>query len=142
MFLFNSTLYAGSLTFVIDALKSNKGYALFSDSNSKSFPSENLYSFDKKSIRIIKKRVHVIFNSLLSGVYALAVYQDKDRDGKLDRSIFGRSKEPYGFSNNPDRPRRGPVSFEKASFNFEKKRIKDNKNRGKKVSNLRFTIHA
>ncbi|MBM3418733.1 MAG: DUF2141 domain-containing protein, partial [Bacteroidetes bacterium] len=31
---------------------------------------------------------------------AVAVYQDLDRNGRLDKSAFGFPTEPYGFSRN------------------------------------------
>jgi uncharacterized protein (DUF2141 family) len=34
------------------------------------------------------------------GEYALAVYQDKNADKKLNTGMFGIPKEPYAFSNN------------------------------------------
>ena len=33
------------------------------------------------------------------GRYALAVYVDRNGNGKLDRGMFGIPSEPYGFSN-------------------------------------------
>lgn len=48
------------------------------------------------------------------GKYAVAVYQDKDSDNKLDRWFGLIPKEPYGFSNNVGQY--GPVSFNKAAF--------------------------
>ncbi|MFC5412721.1 DUF2141 domain-containing protein [Larkinella bovis] len=34
------------------------------------------------------------------GDYAVALYQDLNRNGKLDTKLFGIPSEPYGFSNN------------------------------------------
>ena len=119
LLIFSSSLYARTLTVIIDGLKSNKGYirvALFNSINADKFPSKTHYSVQKKAAKVVNERAQVIFESLPAGIYAVAAYQDKDNDGKLDRSTFGRPKEPYGYSNNPDRPRRGPVAFQKASF--------------------------
>ncbi len=35
-----------------------------------------------------------------AGTYAIAVYQDLNDNGKLDRNLIGYPKEPFGFSNN------------------------------------------
>tara|TARA_R110000850_G_scaffold277086_1_gene422508 strand:+ start:255907 stop:256335 length:429 start_codon:yes stop_codon:yes gene_type:complete len=47
--------------------------------------------------------------------YAIAVYQDINNNGKLDRNWMGIPTEPYGFSNNPS-TFFGPPSFHKAAF--------------------------
>ena len=54
------------------------------------------------------------------GVYAVAVFQDINGDGKLNRNLFGRPTEPYGFSKNA-RGRFGPPEFEQASFALSKR---------------------
>lgn len=41
----------------------------------------------------------VRIDDLPPGRYALAVYVDRNGNGKLDRGMFGRPTEPYGFSN-------------------------------------------
>lgn len=49
------------------------------------------------------------------GEYAIAVYHDKNTNGKLDTNVLGIPKEVYGFSNNA-RGRFGPASWEEAYF--------------------------
>lgn len=53
------------------------------------------------------------------GKYAIAVYQDLNKNGILDRNWLGLPSEPYGFSNNPS-TLFGPPSFQKASFYLSK----------------------
>ena len=36
------------------------------------------------------------------GVYAIAIYHDKDMDGDFDKNFLGLPSEPYGISNDPD----------------------------------------
>jgi uncharacterized protein (DUF2141 family) len=50
---------------------------------------------------------------LPTGKIALAIYQDVNNDGKLNRSTFGIPTEPYGFSNNA-RGQYGPPTFQAA----------------------------
>ncbi|MBK9656200.1 MAG: DUF2141 domain-containing protein [Rhodanobacteraceae bacterium] len=38
-------------------------------------------------------------DALAPGRYAVVVYVDRNGNGKLDRGMFGRPIEPYGFSN-------------------------------------------
>ena len=54
-------------------------------------------------------------NGLPAGDYAIAIFQDLNDDGVLNRGAFGAPTEPYGFSNNA-RGSFGPPSFEAASF--------------------------
>lgn len=49
------------------------------------------------------------------GEYAIAVYHDKNKNGKLDTNFLGIPKERYGFSNNA-RGRFGPASWDDAYF--------------------------
>ncbi|MBM3919211.1 MAG: SDR family NAD(P)-dependent oxidoreductase [Sphingomonadales bacterium] len=44
-----------------------------------------------------------------AATYAVAVYQDLDRNGRLDKSAFGFPTEPYGFSRNYRPIFRGPM---------------------------------
>ncbi len=62
-------------------------------------------------------RAELIFDAMHEGVYAIAVFQDLNADGVLNRGAFGAPTEPYGFSNNA-RGSFGPPSFQKASFRF------------------------
>jgi uncharacterized protein (DUF2141 family) len=59
----------------------------------------------------------VTFPSLATGRYAVAVYQDENRNGKLDKNFLGMPTEPYGFSNDA-RGSMGPPSFDAAAVNF------------------------
>ncbi len=42
-----------------------------------------------------------VLDNISAGIYAVAVFQDINRNGRLDTSLFGLPKEPFGFSNNP-----------------------------------------
>lgn len=54
------------------------------------------------------------------GEYAIAVYHDKNKNGKLDTNFLGIPKENYGFSNNA-RGRFGPASWQEAKFSIQEK---------------------
>jgi uncharacterized protein (DUF2141 family) len=49
------------------------------------------------------------------GEYAVAVFHDENRDGKLNRGIFGIPQEKYGFSNDA-RGVFGPANWREARF--------------------------
>lgn len=56
-------------------------------------------SIQTKSVIASGNKVIVEF-ALPQGEYAVSTYQDINSNGKLDRYIIGKPKEPYGFSNN------------------------------------------
>jgi uncharacterized protein (DUF2141 family) len=56
-------------------------------------------------------------DSLFFGAYAIAVYHDKNENGKLDSNLLGIPKEAYGFSNNV-RGSFGPASWKDAHFSI------------------------
>lgn len=60
------------------------------------------------------------FENLPKGVYAAAVYQDINKNGKLDANAMGIPTEPYGFSNNP-RVKWSAPKFESAVFELKEK---------------------
>lgn len=41
----------------------------------------------------------LLIDALAPGSYAVVVYVDRNGNGKLDRGLFGKPSEPYGFSN-------------------------------------------
>ncbi|MBK8946178.1 MAG: DUF2141 domain-containing protein [Ignavibacteriae bacterium] len=67
------------------------------------------------SIPINKSWVEHTFTNLEKGKYAVAVYHDENKNGELDRSLFGWPTEDYIFSNYA-KGSFGPPSFEDASF--------------------------
>ncbi len=59
-----------------------------------------------------------VFDSIPVGTYAIAVFQDKNDDGKLNKNMFGAPKEPYGFSQNKY-GKFGAPAFKDVSFEIE-----------------------
>jgi uncharacterized protein (DUF2141 family) len=55
-------------------------------------------SFSKTEI-ISEKATQSLSINLPYGEYAIAIYQDVNEDGVLNKNFFGIPKEPYGFSN-------------------------------------------
>ncbi|ANY84779.1 hypothetical protein BB934_38335 (plasmid) [Microvirga ossetica] len=50
--------------------------------------------------------IRFTFPELLPGTYAIAIFQDLNGNGRLDRTPLGLPLEPYGFSNDAGRLRR------------------------------------
>jgi uncharacterized protein (DUF2141 family) len=59
------------------------------------------------------------FDDLPEGEYALAIYQDENRNKILDKNLLGIPTEIYGFSNNARRTFSAP-SFQEAKFKLNK----------------------
>jgi uncharacterized protein (DUF2141 family) len=57
------------------------------------------------------------FDNLSSGTYAIALFHDENRNGRLD-TLLGIPREGFGFSRNPP-VRFGPPRFSAASFSLK-----------------------
>ncbi len=71
-----------------------------------------------KDVKVDESSITVSFDNISDGVYAIAVFQDKDSNGKLNSNLFGAPTELYGFSNNKY-GKFGPPDFETVSFKVE-----------------------
>ncbi len=94
----SSLLTPSKLTIKIEGLFSEKGnlhFALYR----KSDPFPDFKSTYRNRIVSSKNR-QISFNDLQQGEYALAVFHDENKNGKLDKNLFGVPSEKYGFSNN------------------------------------------
>ena len=103
----------------VEGLNSTKGtvfIGLFD--TSKDFP---IFGKQLKGVvvKIEGKKVLYQFKNLAQGRYALAVYHDENKNGKLDKNVFGAPTEVYGFSNNAREIFSAP-SFQDASFMLSK----------------------
>lgn len=58
--------------------------------------------------------VTVTFADLPPGSYAIALYHDRNGNGKLDSNVLGIPREPYGFSGKA--PTMGPANWDQARF--------------------------
>ena len=67
-----------------------------------------------KTTTISENVSQVVFSSIPSGSYAVAVYHDKNNNNVLDKNYLGIPTEAYGFSNNARRTFSAP-SFSEAS---------------------------
>ncbi len=85
------------------------------------FQGENDYMQEDKAI-LYRRRVSTlekgrltIIPNLANGVYAVAVFQDLDENGQLNKNFLGIPTEPYGFSGEKG-GKWGVPRFEQASF--------------------------
>ena len=79
--------------------------------------------FGKQYKGIVKevegKSQNYTFDNLPEGEYALAIYQDVNRNKILDKNLLGIPTEIYGFSNNARRTFSAP-SFQEAKFKLNR----------------------
>lgn len=132
-FLFSQSLWAqninndnstqGNLKIKITGFKNNMGDCWFAIDNSKDAFESDDSVFIGKILPIINNEVIVQIDSLKYGFYAIRVFHDENKNGKLDTNILGIPTEDYGFSNNA-RSWFGPPSWEKAKFLFNQKEMK------------------
>lgn len=86
-------------------------------------PTDDFPVFGKQFKGIVKevegKSQNYTFDDLPEGEYALAIYQDANRNKILDKNLLGIPTEIYGFSNNARRNFSAP-SFQEAKFKLNK----------------------
>ena len=114
------------LTITISNIKSIKGnirVGIYKVNNQ--FPNEKdtyknkIYKITKTSSMLIK------IEDLPYGEYAIGIYQDENKNGKLDKSFIGAPKEPFAFSNN-FKPLFSAPDFNDCKFNYSNKHRKLN----------------
>lgn len=66
------------------------------------------------------KQATFYIKDLKFGVYALAIYQDENNDGKIDKNLIGVPTEGYAFSNNYKPIVKAP-SFSNCQFEYSQK---------------------
>jgi uncharacterized protein (DUF2141 family) len=59
------------------------------------------------------------FKNLNSGIYAISIFHDVNKNNTLDKNFLGIPNEGYGFSNNI-RPIFRGANFEESKFKFYK----------------------
>ena len=97
----------------VDASDGNIAAALFS--NEVDFLKTR---FAAKKVKANKGEVHLVFENIPIGKYALSVYHDANVNGVLDKNMIGIPKEGFGFSNDA-MGTFGPPDFKEASFDWK-----------------------
>ncbi|MFN1836016.1 DUF2141 domain-containing protein [Balneola sp. MJW-20] len=109
----NKLLNTSSFTLQIEGFKKAEGEVRVA-----MFSSEETYTKDPVHAVVLPVKDNKVIwtvDDLPFGDYAIAVYHDKNTNGKLDTNFLGIPKEAYGFSNNA-RGKFGPASWKDASF--------------------------
>lgn len=118
MSFFHSNLSAGTLNVTIINFRNNQGQVSVALYNKEeAFPKS-----PDKAVKIVlapirDKKATVVFESLPPGEYAISVFHDENKNGKMDSNFFGIPKEGVGASNDA-RGHLGPPHYKDAKFNF------------------------
>ena len=110
---------SGVLMIIVDGFKNDKGFAKIALSNSSESYKNDAKAFMSKKVQIINSKAMVSLKDVPFGEYAIKVYHDENGNGQLDKSIFGKPIEAYGFSNNAT-AMFGRPDFKKAAFILDK----------------------
>lgn len=86
------------------------------------FQGQGAFNKDKRQDGVIGAPVNgqasMVFKGVENGHYGIAVFQDLNGNGTLDKNLLGIPTEPYGFSRNPQIGMRAPT-YDKISFQHE-----------------------
>jgi 4,4'-diapolycopenoate synthase len=96
-------------------------YALFA--SKKGFPTDHTQAIHRafvefKSESTDSPSTTLTIKDLPAGNYALIVYEDLNKNKKLDKNFLGIPSEPVGASNNPTY-HFGPPTFKNCQFSFD-----------------------
>lgn len=100
----------------IETMKAPLIIGLYADEES--FKSKK--AIDSLHVIPTKESVTVKFKKVMAGTYAIALFQDVNRTGKLTTKEFGIPSEPVGISNYPLPGIPQPPKFRKATFEVDK----------------------
>jgi len=106
------------LTLIIKNLASEDApviVGLYGTKNKFPDPKDQLkeYHFKPNGKELVAKIKDIQF-----GVYAMAIYQDVNSNGKIDKNMIGIPTEPYAFSNNYH-PRVKAPGFDNCKFDYD-----------------------
>ncbi len=98
----------------IKEVKGNMSIAIFNSADG--FPSSDNF-FVGEHIPVKSKDFVYTFKDIPAGKYAIAIYQDINKNGELDKNWFGIPKEPYGFSYK-EKGETGSAEFDEATIDL------------------------
>ena len=109
----------GTLTVIVEGFPSDQGVAKIALVNSLEGYEDSAKAFMKETVEVVNGKATCNFNHVPFGKYAVTVRHDENNNNKIDKSIFGKPTEAYGFSNNIRRFF-GKPDYDKAVFILDK----------------------
>ena len=114
--------HSADLEVQVSGVRSDQGdirLALYDDAGSYLKKGRGLHV---RVIRAAQGSVSSLFKDLPVGTFALGIYHDENRNGELEKNLFGIPTEGYGFSNNA-KTVFGSPSFSDAAFIVDRENI-------------------
>ncbi len=111
---------SGTIKIIIPDILSNKGNikaALYNDAGSKGFLKDLSSAYRKKECEIKNNSAVIVFKNVPYGKYAVSLFQDENKNNKIDRAAIGFPTEPYGISGNKNTI--GPPKFKDGEFELK-----------------------
>jgi len=108
----------GTITIIMTGFGNNEGDCWFAIDNSPEVYEREDSVWIGKILPIKDQQVIVVIDSIPYGEYAIRVFHDENRNGKIDTDFLGIPDEDYGYSNDAS-GWFGPPSWEKAKFIFD-----------------------
>lgn len=108
-----------SLTVKAWGFKNNNGFAMIGLWTHPEKWTEDAGKLVGARVVIKNLRAEAHFDHLACGSYAIALFQDANRNGILDKNFIGIPREGYGFSGKGDY-RTGPAKFDEALVPVDK----------------------
>jgi uncharacterized protein (DUF2141 family) len=112
----------GRITITVKGIHAERGGLLTTGIFEKgNFPKmgKHLFGISKE---VQGSTMQIIFEDVPEGQYAVAVFQDEDRNKKLNTNFIGYPLEPMGFSNNA-KIKFGPPSFDEAKVSVQNEQV-------------------
>ena len=108
----------GTLIVDIQGFPDSEGYTMVAVYGSEQAYKEGTPMAARAKVKIADGKARAVFTDLKYGTYAVAMFQDRNANEKLDKNAIGIPKEPYGHSNNA-RGIFGPPAFDKVKFELD-----------------------
>lgn len=102
-----------TLEIEMKGFKNNDGVVNVGLYNSEGKFLKTAYKGKKSDLK--NKKANVIFEGLEKGEYAVVIYQDENRNGKLDKNFMGIPTEDY-MASNDSKGFMGPPKYTNAKF--------------------------
>jgi uncharacterized protein (DUF2141 family) len=114
----HTSIGAKKLTVVIRNIKYKNTIRIGVFASAKDFLKDT-QTFKDYSISVPENQtsVSLVIDDLPEGEYAIALYQDRNEDKRLNRNFLGIPTEPFGVSNNI-KPMFAPPSYDDCRFRF------------------------
>jgi uncharacterized protein (DUF2141 family) len=111
-------LYSGEIALTIKGIENQNGHiavGLYKSPQGFRTPS---YAIRGVNLTPKGDQLTYTFTHIPNGIYAISIFHDENRNGKLDENFVGLPKEGYGFSNNV-RPIYRGATFEESKFELK-----------------------